>query len=149
MNKLLTALILVATAATAQAQTAREAGESIKGQDYVAMLNQCKSVSNAPVKSLTEQERKVVETAVKEQLKDPESAKFSNISVVSLQDVCMATTPYKDTRYDANKMSWEVVTVTKEKSRPIIKGYVNAKNSYGGYTGDRSFVLYENLAIKF
>jgi hypothetical protein len=150
MKQLITAVVLATAAMTANANSQlRDVNNSIKGQDFVAMINQCNTVSDAPIKTLTEQERKVVETAVKEQLKDPESAKFSDITVVSLRDVCKATTPYKDTKYNSNTMQWEVITKTQRDSKPIIKGLVNAKNSYGGYAGAQVFTVYENLSIKF
>jgi predicted phage-related endonuclease len=150
MKQLITALVLAAAATTAQADQIKAAFNSIKGQDFAAMNAQCNTVSDDPIShTLTEQDRKVVENAVKEQLKDPESAKFSNISVVSLRDVCKATTPYKDLKLNHSTMKWEVITKTQRDSKPIIKGLVNAKNSYGGYTGTQQFTLYENLKIQF
>jgi hypothetical protein len=153
MNKLLTAMILSATAVTAQAWGVGDRltalKDSIKGQDLIAMITQCNTVSYTPEKTLTEQERKEVEAAVKAQLKDPESARFGAITFVSLRDVCKATTPYKDLTYSNTTMRWEVITKTQSNAKPIIKGFVNAKNSYGGYTGEQQFIVYENHKIQF
>jgi hypothetical protein len=60
--------------------------------------------------TLTEQQRRVVEEGVRKRLKDPESARFEG--------------------FQAGQTSKGVTTVC---------GWVNAKNSYGGYTGRQPF----------
>jgi len=57
-------------------------------------------------------------SAVREMMKDPESARFS-----------------------------DVLAVTNSKQITSICGQVNAKNSYGGYAGAKSFVYYKNKAF--
>lgn len=64
---------------------------------------------NAYGRPLTDDERISIENSVKENLKDPDSAKFYH-----------GDFPYPDTAM-------------------LYCGYVNAKNSYGGYTGKQLF----------
>lgn len=61
--------------------------------------------------TLSDLEKKAVQKGVVQQLKDPDSARFGDIAAV--------------------KSSAGTITVC---------GWVNAKNSYGGYTGDKPFL---------
>ena len=142
MNKLITALILVAMAATAQAQSLRK---SIEGQDFIAMLDKCKDQSRLPAVNISNQDRLVVEEGVRKELKDPESAKFDKISAVSQYDLCTRLTSYKDVLPVNGNLV--VVDITPKK-KPVLKGLVNSKNSYGGYTGFKRFTIYEDITTK-
>lgn len=79
--------------------------------------------SGAAERALTKGEKAVIETAIKDKLKDPDSAKFKWLP---LNDAAMTTEG-------------------DEKGVPYC-GLVNSKNSYGGYVGFVPFLAY--LAIK-
>lgn len=64
-----------------------------------------------PSREPTDLELKTTQTLVSQRLREPESARFSKISVV-----------------------------TKE-CAPVVCGVVNARNGFGGMTGDRSFAV--------
>ncbi len=144
MNKLLTALILVVISATAQAQSLHKSIQE-SGQDFSAMLKKCSDQSRLPAISISDQDRSVVEAGVKKELKDPESAKFDKISAVSHFDLCARLTPYKSVMPVNGNLA--IVDITPKK-KPVIKGLVNAKNSYGGYTGFKRFTIYEDITTK-
>lgn len=61
--------------------------------------------------TLTVADRAVIEAGVRSRLKDPDSAKFRGL----------------------------VAGMPPDKSGIFVCGWVNAKNSFGGYTGDRPF----------
>lgn len=65
--------------------------------------------------------KEVVESAILRQLKDPESAKFSAM-----------TTPRKEVMVENRAFVYGYSTCL----------YVNAKNSYGGYTGDQLYWVF-------
>ncbi len=62
--------------------------------------------------------KKLVEDAIKEQLKDPDSAKFTDM-----------TNPRKEVMVDQGNFIYGYSTCV----------YVNAKNSYGGYVGKQRY----------
>jgi len=80
--------------------------------EHQAKLNQCSSKSRMPMQ-VSDAVRVGVEARYKLDLKDPYSARFRNIQEASAWDQCMGRNRYI--------------------------GEVNAKNSYGGYTGYQSF----------
>lgn len=77
----------------------------------IVILGFCISIG-AVARPLTESERVAVEKAVREEMKDPDSAKFYH-----------GDFPYPDNTF-------------------IYCGYVNAKNSYGAYTGKQLFATF-------
>lgn len=79
---------------------------------WQAKLNGCSSKSKDP-KPVSDAVRAGIETRYKEHLKDPYSAHFRKIQEASAWDQCIGLSKYI--------------------------GEVNAKNSYGGYTGYESF----------
>ncbi len=85
--------------------------DNIKAE-HQAKLNQCSSRSRMPLQ-VSDAVRVAVEERYKLDLKDPYSARFRNIQEASAWDQCMGRNRYI--------------------------GEVNAKNSYGGYTGYQSF----------
>lgn len=76
----------------------------------IAGKAQAQDAGQAPVR-LTQKQIEVVKSGVRMKLKDPESARFDR-SFVSAKD---------------------------EKGLVTVCGYVNSKNSYGGYVGDTPF----------
>jgi hypothetical protein len=86
----------------------------IKAADerWQAKLNGCSTMSKTP-KTVSDAVRVGIESRYKEQLKDPYSAHFRKIQEASAWDQCIGLEKYI--------------------------GEVNAKNSYGGYTGYQSF----------
>lgn len=73
------------------------------------MMDEAKVEATKP-HTLTAAQRKEVEIGVRRSLKDPDSARFGRF-----------------------------VATTDDKGKVHVCGYVNAKNSYGGYTGEKLF----------
>jgi DNA-directed RNA polymerase beta' subunit len=83
----------------------------------------CSKLSNLP-KALSFQEVTKIQELVKDQLKDPWSAYFKDIKATSARSQC-------------SDRVWERDVVT-------VKGFVNSKNSYGGYGGWKNINVYLN-----
>ena len=83
----------------------------------------CSKLSDMP-QSLSLQEITKIQDAVKDQLKDPWSAHFKDIQGTSLRRQC-------------SDRVWGRQIV-------IAKGFVNSKNSYGGYAGWKNINLYSS-----
>jgi hypothetical protein len=103
-----------------QARLDRESGFARKQSEEATT---CGRLSDAP-KSLSLQEITKIQDAVKDQLKDPWSAHFKDIQGTSLRRQC-------------SDRVWGRQIV-------IAKGFVNSKNSYGGYAGWKNINLYSS-----
>jgi hypothetical protein len=179
MNKLLTALILTATAATAQAEensglwgwikdhscggqwscsdtkvavkshNLTDLHNSIKDTGFSAMLESCRSQDRLDFKPVDNVTQSKLELLVKQTLKDPDSAKFTQFRTADSYEICKATTPYQELKAPLRYGEpWEVITKTYKTSKPAYVGTVNAKNSYGGYVGATKVTVYENGEIE-
>lgn len=71
-------------------------------------------------RTLTPKDQTAMETTVKNELKDPWSARFRDVIKTSPYDECRGTS---------------------------YRGEVNAKNSYGGYTGFKKFLIFKDGTV--
>ena len=127
----------------------KELSASIKGEDFSAMLDSCKSQDRLDFKPVDQATQSKLELLVKQTLKDPESAKFIQFRTADSNEICKATTPYKDVKYPSRYGDpYEVITKTYKTAKPAYIGTVNAKNSYGGYVGATKVTVYENGEIE-
>ena len=124
------------------------------GEDYHGMVAEC-SAKFDPLekKSITPQEQVKIEKLVRDQLKDPDSAKFREVRAANSYDQCKAITPYKDatSKLDSSTYKWsvEIRTRTMRDSIPLYYTEVNGKNSYGGYIGFQNVIVRQNGEVEF
>ncbi|OKP29417.1 hypothetical protein [Serratia fonticola] len=120
MNRLAVIGVVLASLALSGCESPQMAEAKRKDAEFANSVKNI-NLETANVGAQPNNYKEVIEAAIRSQLKDPDSAKFSAM-----------TTPRKEVMVENRDFVYGYSTCV----------YVNAKNSYGGYSGDQLYWVF-------